>query len=676
MLSRIQLKNIPDLKKYLTSKNVAILLFVIYFIIGLAIFRDYGISTDETIERTTSLVNYTYVMERLMSSSENDYVRNVLRNTPDLMEWHDRYYGVALQMLTVFVEHLRGFEMSYREIFFMRHAFTFINYFIAAVFFFFILRRRFGDTFIPVVGALFFILYPRFFGESFFNIKDILFFSWCVIASYFTLRWLENDKKHKFIFPAAITLAVATNTRILGIAILLLACGFALIQGALKSGDLKHNIKKCFQLILITFVSYVIITPFTWENPLKNTIDTFFHFLRFQPWQWTHFYMGEMISREVPWHYIPVWMGITVPILYIAMFFIGFFAIIYIGLKNKIEDLYDLFFFAMFTCTLLGFILLRINMYEGWRHAYIIFLPFLYIAVYGFNKVFKLYEKAGKITRNSFIGIVSVYMLYLLVWMVINHPYQYVYFNLVGRRFAERHFAIDYWYVSKTDLVRYAVNSSDDPLVRITGWRRFAHLLTKEERSRVMFTDIETADFYLRGSRMYYEWRDREAPPGFVEAKVITVDGMRIATLFVRELPFAVDFDPNIWDKIVGFDSNTNYNFHYLNDGNPYTRWATGRPQAHGDYLIFEFSDIAQFNYINLDQGRNNNDYPRDLAIYTSIDGDTWENAPVQASGAERHFVFESDEFYFLKLVVTGYSPVNWWSIFDINFGYATMELR
>lgn len=640
------------------------------------IFRDYGISTDEPVERTTSIVNYTYVMEKIMASSQNDEVRNVLQNTPALEDWHDRYYGVALQMITVFVEHLRGFQMSYREIFLMRHAFTFINYFVAAIFFYLILRRRFGENFISIVGALFFILYPRFFGESFFNIKDILFLSWCVISSYFILRWLEDDQKNRFIYPAAITLAIATNTRILGLSILLLACAFAVFEGVIKKNALKHNMKKCFMLILITFVAFVIITPFTWANPLKNTIDIFFHFLRFQPWDGTHFYLGEMITREVPWHYIPVWMGATVPILYIILFVIGFLSIIYIGIKKKVAHLYDLFFFALFTCTLFGFILLRISMYEGWRHAYSIYLPFLYIAVYGLYNAYNLYSKSGKITKNSFIGVVSAYLVYLFVWIIINHPYQYVYFNMVGRQFAERNFALDYWYVSNTDLVRYAINTSDEPVVSIAGTagRRFASLLTEEESERVLFTTINTADFYIRGSRMDYDWRVREILPGFVELKVIRIDGMRIATLYERVLPFDIYVDYDVWDKIVGFYSNGNDNFQHLNDQNSTTRWTTGGPQLPGDYLMIEFDQAVTYNYIYVNQGRSRNDYPRDLAIYVSKDGDTWERALMQMTAIERHFVFESEEYSFLKLVIEGYSHIYWWSIANMQIGHAVMH--
>jgi len=610
-------------------------------------------------------------MEKLMVSSENEAVRNVMNGTPYLMDWSDRYYGVALQMLTVFVEHMTGFTMSYREIFLIRHAFTFINYFIAAFFFYLTLRRRFGDAYIPIAGLLFFILYPRFFGESFYNIKDILFFSWCVISSYFTLRWLEDDAKKAFIVPAAITLAVATNTRILGISILLLALGFAILQGLVDKEVLRLNLKKSVHLILMTFVSFVVITPFTWENPIRNSINIFFHFLRFQPWNWTHFYMGEMITREVPWHYIPVWMGITIPLLYIVMFFIGFFAIIYVTFKKGDLDLYDLFFFTMFSFTLLGFIILRINMYEGWRHIYSLFLPFLYITVYGLYYSYAALKKL-KWVRKGFVAGISAYLIYLLMWMIINHPYQYVYFNLVGRQFAEENFTLDYWYVSNTDLIRYALNSSEEPILNFAvspfATRPF---LTEEESARTRITDIYVADFYVRGSRLDYTWRTRPVPEGFYEYKAIMVGGMRISTLFRYQKSFSPVVDADAMNKVINFESNIRNSFHYLFDGDADTRWATGRPQRVGDHLIIEFNEAVNYNYIFLNQSWAVNDYPRNLAIYISADGDNWVYAPIKAVSQQSHFVFNvTEEYTRIKLVTRGYSEYSWWTIFDIDFGY------
>ena len=669
MISKIRQINISTMKQLITSRNIAILLFVLYYFVGVFIFGDYGISSDEQIERTSSLTNYTYVMERLMASSDSYTVRMTLENAPELSTWGDRFYGVALQSLTVVVEHIRNFEMTYREIFLMRHMFTFINYFLGCIFFYLILRRRFGNSFIPVVGILFYILYPRFFGESFFNIKDILFYSWCIIASYFVLRWLEDDRKEKFIFPAAVTLAVAANTRILGISILLLACGIAFLQGILK-GDIRHNIKKCCHLALLTFASYVVITPFTWANPLKNTIDTFFHFLRFQPWWGNHFYMGEMITRDVPWHYIPVWMGLTVPLLYIVMFFVGIAAIVFIWAKTGGGHLYDLFFSAMFACTLLGFIILRISMYEGWRHAYSIFLPFLYVAVYGVHRSYKFFNRRGKVPRYGFIGVVAASLVYLLVWITANHPYQYVYFNHVGRRVAERNFTLDYWYVSSPDLIRYALSQTDEPLVTIAVTNHSLLILTEEERARIVLASDCMADFYIRGSRMDYNWRMRPVSLDLQEIAAIEVDGMRIATLFQRVFPFTVDVDLSAWDMVVGFESNVDNNFYPLRDGNPHTRWVTGRPQQPGDYMLLEFSEAVDFNYIHMSPGHSFHDFPRDLAISTSVDGVVWQPATIELSSAQSHFIFETEAYRFLRLEVRGWSEHNWWSVFDMSFGH------
>jgi len=662
--------SITAIKRFLTSRNIAILLFVIYSIIGMFIYGDFGISTDEGIERTTSLANYTYVMERLMSSSDSYHVRNMVGYAPDLMTWQDRYYGVALQTLTVLAEHIRGFEMSYREIFLMRHAFTFVNYFIGGIFFYLILRRRFGDNFVPVIGILFFALYPRFFGESFFNIKDILFYSWCIIASYFVLRWLECERKETFIIPAAITLAIATNTRILGISILLLACWFAILHGVMHK-NLRHHIKKCFHLALATFAAYIVITPFTWENPIKHTIDTFFHFLRFQPWMWTHFYIGEMITREVPWHYIPVWMGITVPLMYIVMFIVGFTLMVMFWVLGKQLHLYDFFFLVMFTCTLLGFILLRINMYEGWRHAYSIFLPFLYIAVYGLYRSYKFISQKGKLYRYGFKITVAMSLTYLLIWIISFHPYQHVYFNAVGRRFAERNFTIDYWYVSSADLARYAIAGSQEPFITIAAdSRHFNLILTEEERDSFAFAGIHTADYYILGSRLEYEWRRRDLGPDFEEVKEITVGGIRVSTLYRRVLPFDVSLDMDVWDRIIGFESNVNNELNLMREGSYYPMWATGRPQEPGDYMMFEFNDGVDFNYIHLNTSRHPGDYPRGLRIYTSTDGVIWSLAPIETMAAESHFVFEPEETYrFMRLVVSEYSYVYWWSVFDISFG-------
>ena len=515
-----------------------VLLFSLYFAIGFFIVKDYGISTDEIYEHETSLSNYVYVMGKGMSTSQSEKVKNAVNDTPDLITHHDRFYGAALQDITVLIEHLFGFELPSRDVFLLRHAFTFLNYFIAGIFFYLILHRRFGNTLIPLLGALFYILYPRFFGESFYNIKDIMFFSWYVISTYFVLRWLES-KGNSFLLFAAASLAIATNTRILGVSVLLLACVFAFATGARR---------KALMLIALTFICYIVITPFTWENPLKNTVDTFLHLMYCLPWNGTHFYMGEMITRNVPWHYIPVWMGLTVPLLYIVMFFVGVAAIVVAGSKflaGKFRSsrsavsphLFDVFFAALFFCTLLGFICLHVSMYEGWRHAYGIYASFLYIAVLGLERSFAFTSGKRMAIRYGFACVVAAYMIYLSAWITVNHPYQYVYFNMAGRQFAEKNFTLDYWDVSFMDLIRYALANDDRPKIifAVNSVSSKPSMLKESEKERVVWSNMESADYYIQDTRIPYKERFR--PYGFTELNAITVDGMKISRLYKRVRP-------------------------------------------------------------------------------------------------------------------------------------------
>jgi len=524
--------------KFFTLKKAAVLLFAIYFVVGALIVKDYGVSYDEEVERKSSLSNYVYVMKEAMASSEKESVRRVVEQTPDLMSWRDRFYGTALQCVTVAVEHLRNFEMTSREILLTRHFFTFLNYFVAGICFYLILRRRFGSTAIPFFGALFFILNPRLFGESFYNIKDIPYYSWNFIASYFILRWLEpkdDNKKNSgtFLIPAAASIAVATNTRILGISLLLLAFLFSVVQGIKQKKGFSLAVRKPLLLVAATFVFYVIITPFTWDNPLKNTIDTFFHFMSFQPWTSKHFYLGQMISSDVPWHYIPVWMGVTVPVLYIIMFFTGTAATVKAAVKRSKLHLYDVYFIALFFFTLFGYILLNIKIYEGWRHAYCLLCPFLYIAALGLDKTSEFLREKRKVFKYGFTGIVAACMVCLVVWIAANHPFQFAYFNAVGSRFAEKNFTLDYWEVSNTVLIRYAL-ANDDRDVLTFSQKHFPkdEILTEEEKKRVAWANYGEADYYLQDTRMSY--KDRSRHDGYEEVYAATVDGMKISTLFKK----------------------------------------------------------------------------------------------------------------------------------------------
>ena len=175
-------------------KTVVFSFFIIYFALGLLIVGDYGISTDEPTERETSLRQYQFAFSKLYflftkrqsPGLEHDYVwyQNWLQGSNE-----DRFYGTFLQWPTVILEHWRGFDAEHfdpQTVYFSRHLLNFVYFYLALVYFYFLLKQRFQKRSLALLGILMIVLTPRFFAEAFYNNKDILFAAFYIITIYFS----------------------------------------------------------------------------------------------------------------------------------------------------------------------------------------------------------------------------------------------------------------------------------------------------------------------------------------------------------------------------------------------------------------------------------------------------------------------------------------------------------
>ena len=111
------------------NKNwVSSLFFVALALMGLLIYKDYGISWDEPIERLTGIVNLNYIGEFFhIRWIQNDPVLSA-NSSLHLLQYSDRYFGPAFGIISVFLERLLRINDE-QQIYFFRHLLNFTVFF-------------------------------------------------------------------------------------------------------------------------------------------------------------------------------------------------------------------------------------------------------------------------------------------------------------------------------------------------------------------------------------------------------------------------------------------------------------------------------------------------------------------------------------------------------------------
>ena len=105
-------------------------------------------------------------------------------------------------------------------------------------------------------------------------------------------------------------------------------------------------------------------------------------------------------------------------------------------------------------------------------------------------------------------------------------------------------------------------------------------------------------------------------------------------------------------------------------DGNPSSRWSTGRGMKSGDWFILDLCVESTVSGLTLDTRNSSNDYPRGYEVYVSFDGGSWGKPIVTGKGTNpiTEIKFgKSVQTRFVKIVQTGSSDSWNWSIHELK---------
>ena len=476
-------------KDQLNSKNnliqkekiinfLTILLFCFYFFVGINIYKDYGFSIDEPFQRTTGYYWYIWIINSFFENYSN---LESLQNSFNKMEWSKEMlegtfleYGVFFDLLAVIIENQFNLK-NYQDIYHAKHLLNFFFFFLSSICFFYLIKHRFKNIFLPLVGTVFYITTPRIFAESFYNCKDIILMCLTVFSIFFCLKVLKNYKIKNIILFSFFA-ALATSLRPMGIFIIFLFIIFFFFE----SFEIKNFFIKKINLILTTIMLYLIFTyllwPFLWTDPINNFLVAFQSFKKFELGVSSSFYLGKYVNTSyLPWHYTFVWIAVSTPIIYSFFFLIASLNVTYNFVKNFLEinindyskklwsnynEKVDLFFLMFFLGPIFATIIFQSTLYNGWRHLYFIYPSLIYLIVYAINFLINL--NVNKIFKSAFFLIVIFTIISNIFNLLKFHPYQNVYFNYLVEKKANSLFEIDYWGLGNAQSIKKILNNIDD----------------------------------------------------------------------------------------------------------------------------------------------------------------------------------------------------------------------
>ena len=520
--------------------NIIIPFLLIYFLIGIFIFDDYGISWDEPYHRINGFVALNSIRNFLSLESFPN-----LEHSNEWMAEQTKIYGSVFDIIASSLEKLFNLE-DVRNAYLMKHLLNFLLFVISTFYFYKTLNLRFSIK-LSILGILFFVLTPRIFAHSFFNMKDLVFLSFFIIALYYSIIFTKTYSFNDSI-KAAISCAFLLLVKITGIIIPFIILFFFIFKSIDNFNFFKNKVLILVQFFIILTLLTISFWPLLWENPLENFIYALKTFINFN-WRGGIYFFGEYISSlNLPWHYSITWILVTVPLLYLFNFIFGSFLILlkiskrFLELSNinKNKDIWngekerlDFIFFMIFYFTLFLVISFNSAMYTGWRHLFFIYPSLIFVSLRGVEFYLK------KIEFKYLILIFIPFIAHTSYWMIKNHPYQNIYFNLLAGKQPNKNYELDYWGLSNRDSLNYLISKEKGQInlfvLSTSPYEHSLSLIHLDNRNRFNFvSSIEEADYLL--TNHYYQKKDPIKYKYYLDNKYKLVNEIMVDNIVINSI--------------------------------------------------------------------------------------------------------------------------------------------
>ena len=218
--------------------------------------------------------------------------------------------------------------------------------------------------------------------------------------------------------------------------------------------------------------------------------------------------MGRYVrGTDLPWHYVLVWISITTPLLYLALFLVGAsntlrqIASQGTGLWKGDEELQDAVYFGLFAVPIVAVILLHSTLYDGWRHLYFIYPAFLMLVIRGWVSVWG--NDLDQTIRKSLLAVLTaISIVHTAAWMWRAHPFQNVYFNALAGTSLRSRYELDYWGLANRKALEYILRNDQSEVITVradsvTPLETSFYMIDARDRKRLRYSDDRNLAHYV-----------------------------------------------------------------------------------------------------------------------------------------------------------------------------------
>ena len=433
----------------------------------------------------------------------------------------DRYYGAVFEAPLVLAERILGLEHG-RDVALSRRLLTHLFFLTGGVFCYLLVLRLFGSRALALIATVLFLLHPRIYAHSFYNSKDVPFLAMFMISLYLVHRAFRRDTLGAFLL-CGVGVGLLVNLRIMGIVLFAAVLALRALDLALagSADERRRMLLTGGAFALAATLTLHASLPTLWADP-AGQFGELARTLNAHPNPVYRLFRGEWLySRgQLPFDYVPVWVGITTPPATLLLAFVGTATLAWRGLRRPRAAIrngpvrFGLLLVALPAAMVAAVAVLGSNLYDHWRQLFFLYAPLVLLAIMGIHWL-------ASATRGAWPGrgayaLTGLAVATALVSMVRIHPHQDSYFTFLTDRTTLEHPSARYDlrprnYQGVVFLARILDDHPSGNLFVSLASPFFGsqrHLFPPDERERL----VETRDFRA-GERNFLELPNPEVCP-------------------------------------------------------------------------------------------------------------------------------------------------------------------